>query len=215
MASSISSMCASLLLVFLVLQPLAATTVGELLSPVFDDVCKDVECGKGMCKASSNSAFLFECECQPGWKQTSSGHTDHLKFLPCVIPNCTLNYSCTKAPAAVEEKDTKPNETIFDPCYWSHCGSGSCNKTSKFTYNCICPADYYNLLNISSFPCFKSCELGMDCTNLGITTANQAASSTPSMADNSKNQGSSITRGHSLWPMITMVLVGMILSKYN
>lgn len=145
MASSISSMCASLLLVFLVLQPLAATTVGELLSPVFgislslflfflsfcamnfniswvkyvffngvllffhflwwaffffwlilmllflvmiDDVCKDVECGKGMCKASSNSAFFFECECQPGWKQTSSGHTDHLKFLPCVIPNC-------------------------------------------------------------------------------------------------------------------------------
>ena len=103
----------------------------------------------------------------------------------------TLNYSCTKAPAAVQEKETKSNETIFDrknyyvtesrdlsidiffvcifsfnflilvlsiACYWSHCGSGSCNKTSKFSYDCICPADYYNLLNVSSFPCFKACK---------------------------------------------------------
>lgn len=26
----------------------------------------------------------------------------------------TLNYSCTKSPAAVQEKETKPNKTIFD-----------------------------------------------------------------------------------------------------
>lgn len=43
-----------------------------------------------------------------------------------------------------------------------------------------------------SYNTCASGELGMDCTNLGITTANQAASSTPSMADNSKNQGESI-----------------------
>lgn len=52
-----------------------------------DDVCKEVNCGKGTCKPSS-SAFFFECECQPGWKQTASGSGDDFKFLPCVIPNC-------------------------------------------------------------------------------------------------------------------------------
>lgn len=55
---------------------------------ITDDVCKQVECGKGTCKPSSNSTLLFECECEPGWKQTSSNHTDHFKFLPCVIPQC-------------------------------------------------------------------------------------------------------------------------------
>ena len=50
-------------------------------------MCKEVNCGKGTCKFSSNSPF-FECECQPGWKQTASGKGDYPKFLPCVIPNC-------------------------------------------------------------------------------------------------------------------------------
>lgn len=39
---------------------------------------------------------------------------------------------------------------------------------------------------------FRSCasgELGLDCSNLGISTTNQASSSTPALADNSKNQG--------------------------
>jgi hypothetical protein len=53
-----------------------------------DTVCKEVECGKGTCKQSSNNTFGFECECEPGWKQTGSDDDDNLKFLPCVVPNC-------------------------------------------------------------------------------------------------------------------------------
>lgn len=53
-----------------------------------DNVCKEVECGKGTCKASSNSTLFFECECDPGWKQARSDDDDDLKFLPCVVPNC-------------------------------------------------------------------------------------------------------------------------------
>lgn len=53
-----------------------------------DEVCKAVECGKGTCKPSNDSSLFFECECDPGWMQTRPAHDDHLKFLPCVIPNC-------------------------------------------------------------------------------------------------------------------------------
>jgi hypothetical protein len=53
-----------------------------------DDVCKEVECGKGTCKPSSTSTFFFECECETGWKQARPDGGDHLNFLPCVIPNC-------------------------------------------------------------------------------------------------------------------------------
>lgn len=31
--------------------------------------------------------------------------------------------------------------------------------------------------------------IGLDCLNLGITSSNKSTSSTPSMADNGKNQG--------------------------
>ncbi|POO02102.1 neurogenic locus notch-like protein [Trema orientale] len=214
MASTATFLCASLL-VFLLLQPAAPSSVGELLSPllspVFDDVCKEVECGKGTCKPSSDSALFFECECQPGWKQTASGQADNLKFLPCVIPNCTLNYTCSKAPAPVQDKATKLNESMFDPCHWSQCGGGSCNTTSKFTYTCECPAGYYNLLNVSSFPCFQSCEIGMDCTNLGISPSNQSSLSTPSAAEKGNNHASSITQGHFLWLIITMMFIAMVL----
>ncbi|KAF4352878.1 uncharacterized protein LOC115722831 [Cannabis sativa] len=216
MASS-TFLCVSLL-VFLHLQPAAPSSVGDLLSPilapVFDDICKPVQCGKGTCKASSDTTFLFECVCQPGWKQTTSNQTDHLKFLPCVIPDCTMDYSCTKAPS-VKDKATKPDDTVFDPCRWSECRAGSCNATSAFTYDCKCPAGYSNLLNISSFPCFQSCELGMDCSNLGLFPTNNSSPSTPSAADNSKNQASSISQGHSLWLIITMVFVSMIMSNHN
>ncbi|KAL5542012.1 hypothetical protein UlMin_009722 [Ulmus minor] len=203
------------LIVLFVLQPAIASSVGDLLSPVLDDVCKEVNCGKGTCKASSDSAFFFQCECQPGWKQTTSGNTDHFKFMPCVIPNCTLNYSCSKAPAPVQEKPIKTNDSIFDPCFWSQCGVGSCNKTSKFAYNCECPKGTYNLLNNTNFPCFEACEIGMDCTNLGISLPNQSSSPPQTLSDNSKNQASSIVQGHTLWLIITMASMAMVLWEYN
>ena len=59
-----------------------------------DDVCKGVVCGKGTCKPSNQSAFfLFECECDPGWKQANFGLAENFKFLPCVVPNCKSSLS--------------------------------------------------------------------------------------------------------------------------
>uniref|UniRef100_A0A0R0KQH9 Uncharacterized protein n=1 Tax=Glycine max TaxID=3847 RepID=A0A0R0KQH9_SOYBN len=124
-----------------------------------DDVCKEVECGKGTCKPSKNSSFFFECECQPESFNDESG----LKFLPRIIPNCTLDYSYSKAPAPVQQKATKPNESIFYACHWVDCGGGSCNKTSKF--------------------------FGMGYSELGISMTNSSTSTPPALNDNIKNEG--------------------------
>ncbi|KAG5078752.1 hypothetical protein JHK86_002817 [Glycine max] len=175
---------------FLLLQPLSATSdlLSPLLSPIFDDVCKEVECGKGTCKPSKNSTFFFECECHPGWKRAPSNDKMGLKFLPCIVPNCTLDYSCSKAPAPVQEKSTKSNESIFDACHWIDCGGGSCNKTSKFSYSCECDVGYDNLLNVTTFPCFRECSLGLGCSELGISVKNSSTSAPPTLNDNSKNE---------------------------
>ncbi|KAG6757429.1 hypothetical protein POTOM_037741 [Populus tomentosa] len=180
-----ASTCVTWVAILFLLQPLIARSgfLSPLLSPVFDDVCKKVECGKGTCKPSDNSTWFFECECDPGWKQTSSDHHDHLKFLPCIVPDCTLNFSCMAAPSPVQGKANKDNESIFEPCFWTDCGGGSCNKTSTFTYSCACAEGYNNLLNVSAFPCYRDCAIGMDCRNLGISVSNKSAS-----VDNSRNQ---------------------------
>ena len=43
-------------------------------------------------------------------------------------------------------------------CYWTNCGGGSCNKLSNFTYSCEGAKDYYNILNVTSLPCFRDCK---------------------------------------------------------
>ncbi|KAG6664854.1 uncharacterized protein LOC122295143 [Carya illinoinensis] len=203
------------LAVVLVLLPRIA--LGDFLSPllssVFDDVCKEVECGKGTCKPSSNSTFFYECECDLGWSRTSSESSDlddHLKFLPCVVPNCTLSYSCAKAPSPVQEKARKANESIFDPCYWTNCGGGFCNKTSVFTYSCVCVEGYHNLLNVTAFPCFEECAIGMDCANLGIPLPNKSTAPAEAVADEGTSPATSILQGVSLWLMIMMIIGAMI-----
>ncbi|XP_015573458.1 uncharacterized protein LOC8280862 [Ricinus communis] len=204
------SFIACLVATLVVLQSMIATSdfLAPLLSPIFDDACKKVECGKGTCKASSNSSFFYECECDPGWKQTRSDHDDTLKFLPCVVPNCTMDYSCVAAPSPIQDKSSKSNASVFDPCFWTDCGGGSCNKTSPFTYSCECTEGYYNLLNISAFPCFKECAIGMDCSNLGISMSNRSASPTPVLTESS-NQASSL-RESSHWLMILILSLAMI-----
>ncbi|KAK7243113.1 hypothetical protein RIF29_37899 [Crotalaria pallida] len=203
------------LITLVLLQPLSVRSdfLSPLLSPIFDDVCKEVECGKGTCKPSNNSTFLFECECDPGWKQAlaSGDEGGYLKFLPCIVPNCTLNYSCSKAPAPAPEKARKANESIFDACHWVDCGGGSCNKTSTFSYSCGCDAGYYNLLNVSAFPCYKECALGLGCSGLGISISNTSTSEPPAFNDNSKNDASSILEGNSLW----LVMLIMFMTKIH
>ncbi|KAL6582924.1 hypothetical protein OROMI_005002 [Orobanche minor] len=175
------------------------------LSPLLgnNNPCRESVCGKGNCVVSSNSTFGYECECDSGWKQAAgSQDDDYLKFLPCVIPNCTLDYSCANAPAPVSDNHTKANLSFLDPCFWTYCGGGSCNKTSVFTHTCECEEGYYNLFNSTAFPCYKefvalahrlrccwvtlrhgfeSCKqalaklhgaFGLDCANLGLDINN-------------------------------------------
>lgn len=55
-----------------------------------ENVCDKVTCGKGKCKASQNSTFFYECECDLGWKQNTMAADQNLKFLPCIAPDCEL-----------------------------------------------------------------------------------------------------------------------------
>nr|XP_027120094.1 uncharacterized protein LOC113737042 [Coffea arabica] len=110
---------------------------------------------------------------------SSPEHDDGLKFLPCVMPNCSLNYSCAQAPPPAPAREKRANESIFDPCYWAVCGGGTCNKTSIFGHKCECQEGYYNILNVTAFPCFRECELGMDCKHLGIGVMNNTPASSP------------------------------------
>ncbi|XP_075655753.1 uncharacterized protein LOC142625891 isoform X2 [Castanea sativa] len=176
-----------------------------------DELCKDVVCGKGTCKPLNQSAFfMFECECYPGWKQASFGLAENFKFLPCVVPDCTINYSCMNASFPVQDKGSRANESIFDPCHWTDCGGGFCNKTSNFTYSCECTKDYYNILNDTSLPCFQDCAIGIDCSTLEISSSNKSTSATLVLYDDGMNHATSILQGHSLWLITLMILMAMV-----
>ncbi|KAD6119432.1 hypothetical protein E3N88_10703 [Mikania micrantha] len=187
---------ALLLPIFLLLQSWSVVTgagagdfLAPLLSPIFEDVCKQAKCGNGICKPSDNSTIPFECECSPGWKQIAATSDQYLKFLPCVIPNCTFDYSCSKASPPVQEKDNRRNESIFDVCQWIDCGGGRCESTSLFTHKCTCNEGYHNLLNLTFSPCFRECSLGLDCKDLGIGFNDKPSSPPPSLSGDGSSQG--------------------------
>ncbi|KAK1297143.1 hypothetical protein QJS10_CPB15g01853 [Acorus calamus] len=161
-------------------------------SPALDEMCKHVECGQGTCKSSINETFGYICECDQGW----SRYAGNLSYMPCVVPNCTLNYSCSNTaepPSSVPEPHY--NHSIFDPCSWSYCGHGTCVKNSTFDYMCDCKPGYANLVNISYFPCFEECSVEGDCASHGIGLSNSKASSNPPSSSAQSNSAHSI---HSL-----------------
>ncbi|KAK1271788.1 hypothetical protein QJS04_geneDACA007510 [Acorus gramineus] len=156
-----------------------------LVLVVTDEICnKSVECGKGTCKSSMDFTFGFACECDQGWSQFS----DKFRYLPCVVPNCTMNYSCShpgEPPATAPEPPS--NHSIFDPCSWSYCGHGTCVKTSTFSHRCDCKTGYANLLNITNLPCLAECSLGGNCARLGIGLSNSTGSTPPSTSVSSQS----------------------------
>ncbi|KAG4998330.1 hypothetical protein AAZX31_10G232200 [Glycine max] len=177
--------------------------LSPLVAPLYEDVCKKVECGKGTCKPSQNSTLLFECHCHPGWRQTLSAHDEGFKFLPCIVPNCTMDSSCSNAPAPAQQ-ERKANESIFDACHWVDCGGGSCNKTSLFSYSCNCDAGYYNLLNATALPCFRECAIGFGCSNLGISMTNSSTASPPPPLN---ENASLILKGSSPWLLVLIIFI--------
>ncbi|KAK8982502.1 hypothetical protein V6N11_046422 [Hibiscus sabdariffa] len=203
----------ALLAIFLALHLKTAKPdfLSPLLQPIFDDVCKEVECGKGKCNPSSNGTLpYYTCECDAGWKQTAANKDDdHPKFLPCIFPNCTLNTAFAAAPSPVQEKAAKENQSVFDICRWSSCGGGSCNKTSPITYDCKCSEGYFNLLNVSAFPCYRECAIGMDCANLGISVSNRSTSVTPASSVNDVNRAGLKLFGYCHWLIMSVLLLAM------
>ncbi|KAA8536993.1 hypothetical protein F0562_029471 [Nyssa sinensis] len=181
-----SNLMASLAML-LVLLPMSVKgdSVHPNLSPYFDsNICNEVECGKGSCQAAAGKPFNFVCQCDNGWKRTRLDNEEDLQFLPCVIPNCTLDYSCM--PAAPPAPAIPYNLSFFDPCYWTYCGEGSCTKNLTYTHTCQCNPGYYNLLNVTAFPCFSECALGSDCAQLGIKVSNSSSSS-PSLVNGNQD----------------------------
>ncbi|KAK8651114.1 hypothetical protein V6N13_140728 [Hibiscus sabdariffa] len=90
---------------FLILLPIAVNgafdDLSPALAPFYENLCDHVECGRGTCRPDRRYPLSYICDCDLGWTRTRDGRDDNdnnLKFLPCVIPNCTLNYSCQPAP---------------------------------------------------------------------------------------------------------------------
>ncbi|KAH9615022.1 hypothetical protein KSS87_020621 [Heliosperma pusillum] len=94
-------------------------------APVLGELCKGVGCGKGKCKMSEKNGLTYECECDPGWMQTIFPNISTPKFLPCVIPNCTLNHSCAEveaaAPPVAESGNPFSNASILERSFESNC----------------------------------------------------------------------------------------------
>ncbi|KAK1374141.1 hypothetical protein POM88_030334 [Heracleum sosnowskyi] len=154
-----------------------AANLSPGLSPTLDEICNEVNCGKGTCETARGSLFGFKCKCENGWSRTGSNQEDDLDFLPCIIPNCSLDYSCLPAAPPTPTPSIPTNISVFDPCYWTYCGEGTCKQNLTYGQTCQCKPGYSNLLNITSFPCFSECALGSDCERLGI---NVSISTSPS-----------------------------------
>lgn len=179
----------AVLAIILVLQSCFSTSDS---APLFGNLCQEINlCGKGNCLASNDSAFGYTCECDSGWKQSGDQDDKSLKFLPCVIPNCSFNNNCVNASAPPPNND-KPTSSFLDPCFWTDCGGGKCVKTSAFKSTCECGDGYYNLFNATNFPCYKQCAFGADCSTLGISLGNTSTST--STATPSTSYGESLIR---------------------
>ncbi|KAG5528568.1 hypothetical protein RHGRI_029300 [Rhododendron griersonianum] len=208
---SLSMASANLIMTFLaiVLVALVSGSVvkgdNDILSPYLDNICNEVECGKGTCQTANGSPFNFKCVCESNWKRTHLDDESDLQFLPCVVPNCSVDYTCM--PAAPPAPAVPYNLSIFDPCYWIYCGEGTCTKNLTYTHTCQCKTGYYNLLNISAFPCYSDCAVGSDCEKLGIRVSNSTSS-------NNNNRATSFLPGKFNWVLIiSLMSIAMALWK--
>ncbi|XP_071728160.1 uncharacterized protein [Rutidosis leptorrhynchoides] len=179
------------------------------LSPFIDNLCDDVNCGKGKCSVDRAKPFNFVCQCDSGWRQTRFDKEDDLQFLPCVIPNCSLDYSCMPAPPPAPP--IPYNISFFDPCYWAYCGEGTCNMNHTYRHTCDCNPGYSNIMNISHFPCMSSCAIGSDCSSLGVRVLDTNSPTGGSNQGGDSNQGNKILHGGFYWIGITVMSVAMAL----
>lgn len=180
-----------------------------------DGSCADAICGEGTCKPS-NKAFLgmfnrYTCECNPGWTKFANDDTfPYLDFLPCVIPNCTVDYSCSNQATSAPSPPPIPTDgssSFLDPCTLAICGDGECVKASSFSVSCSCNPGSTNLLNNQNFPCFRKCSLGADCDELGINFPTQSSPPSTTRSANNGSPGPSASVANSGQEKLMWVLV--------
>ncbi|KAM0857597.1 hypothetical protein ACQ4PT_048369 [Festuca glaucescens] len=137
--------------------------LSPLLAPVMGSLCKAVACGKGNCTVTSGLPG-YRCDCDPGWTQMHVG--DDLSFLPCVIPNCTIDRSCSNDTSAPSPAPSPKNFSLSpDPCELAYCGSGGiCKNGTGLSYHCECKEGFSNVLNMTTMPCFHECKTKRDIT---------------------------------------------------
>ncbi|KZV54420.1 hypothetical protein F511_09735 [Dorcoceras hygrometricum] len=197
--------------ILILLLPIITITEADILDPYFDNICNEVQCGKGSCQSDRSYPFGFKCVCDSGWKRTRLDDSDEqdLLYLPCIIPNCSLDYSCM--PAAPPAPPVPHNTSIFDPCYWIYCGEGTCTKNTTRTHICQCNTGYSNLLNISAFPCYSDCAIRADdCQRLGIRVSRSNSGS----SSNSDDSGATtLPMGILSWMAMLIVPVAFIYLK--
>ncbi|CAA6667203.1 unnamed protein product [Spirodela intermedia] len=101
---------------------------------------------------------VYSCECDPGWTKLGGGGLlgSLLPIFPCVIPNCTLSFSCTDDTPAT----AAPPLTSF---------SASAG-TLGVNLRCNCRPGYANFLNNTALACVKECFIEATCADLGSTT---------------------------------------------
>ncbi|KAH9314435.1 hypothetical protein KI387_023062, partial [Taxus chinensis] len=149
------------------------------------DPCKSVNCGNGTCVTTKEAPFV-KCDCKEGWKQPDL-YVD-LPFQPCVVPNCTIDYTCTGSsrlsPAAAPSSALPKLNNPLNPCSYNVCGAGICTLKSNSTieYQCECFSGYGNIMNLTWGFCSRECELQKDCSRIGVSisgnvTTNDSATS--------------------------------------
>ncbi|CAN6462882.1 unnamed protein product [Victoria cruziana] len=199
------------LILFLFLLSHAAAATDHASPPVLypsfpGDPCSGVQCGKGTCRPTDNQIIPYACECEEGWTKLLPSST--FDFLPCVIPNCTVDVSCTKPSIPALQPRHPPDFSVFDPCTYTYCGEGECVRTSTLFHRCECRQGYVNLLNVTIFPCLSECVLKADCSGVGLL-GNQSSSESPAISPGSSKADLGLS-GHT-YSIVTFALFGVII----
>lgn len=89
---------------------------------VSDNICGEVQCGKGTCEANQSYPFNFKCNCENGWKRTRLDDEQNLEYLPCIIPDCNFLTSAFYRSYKVSQYDGQINcHNYFDRKIYSNC----------------------------------------------------------------------------------------------
>lgn len=152
-----------------------------------DDVCTKADCGQGKCVVDV-PGLLFHCECNPGWKTIITGL---MPFGPCIIPNCTVDFSCGGKYPPTPPPPSPINFT--SPCNLVWCGDGDCvvNKTDHY---CQCHERAANLFHNPKFVCMQQCYLDGDCAHLGLNPPPPPPSSAASPGGGKSDASYSFTK---------------------